>query len=553
MIDTQKHKVYVAPGGDRIDVATGENLLEVLSESGVFLRSDCGGKGVCGKCLVTILESSPADDLPFNVTKEIPENEKSFVPGNQLACRLTVHHDLSIQIPETSLISPEVIQKPPLSIQLPADLHAPRKILGAANDYGLAVDLGTTTIAIYLCNISSNTVIASVSVKNPQSFFGDDVISRINAVRQNRLTLKRLQKLAAKAIEFGVASLLKKSQVKAGRIKKMVVVGNPTMIHLFVGEDPDSIGVFPYRPVFTDAKTFKARDLSLWLNPSMEVSTLPLISGFLGSDIVGAGLANETRLSDTGTMLIDIGTNGEVMLRGKNGFIATSCATGPAFEGATLRHGMHAVSGAVDAVKIDGKTGGVSYSLIQNDLKKPKRAAGICGSGVVSAIAELLRAGILLESGQFNPEIRSPNLRKGDDGILEFLLVPSSDAVMGEPITLTQRDVRSVQLGKGAISAGVELLCRDVGLNHPKKLLVAGGFGNFLNKEDAITIGMFPKLSDENFHVVGNAAGLGAVISLFDPGSRKKVEELIASTHIKDLAADPLFQKTFLSSLSFSQ
>ncbi|MBW1711150.1 MAG: DUF4445 domain-containing protein, partial [Deltaproteobacteria bacterium] len=362
-----------------------------------------------------------------------------------------------------------------------------------------------------------------------------------------------LQKMVVRAIEWGAVSLLKSNQIDDESIRKMVVVGNSTMMHLFLAEDPSSLGVSPYHPKFVEERISKADILRFRFYDAVNVLTLPLISGFLGSDIVGAALATGIKNTDNGTMLIDVGTNGEVMLRGNRELLGTSCATGPAFEGATLRHGMPAVSGAIDAVKIDPEKGHVSCSLIQNNPERPKKAAGICGSGVVSAVAELLRAGILSESGRFNSDLRHPNICAGEDGVLEFVLASSGDTETNRPITLTQKDIRAVQLAKGALITGIELLCREMALDRPKKLLVAGGFGSYLNKEDAMTIGMFPRLPEDDIQVVGNAAGEGAVLALLYSDFRRKAKELAETTRVVDLAADPAFQETFFGSLIYPE
>ncbi|MBW2063063.1 MAG: DUF4445 domain-containing protein [Deltaproteobacteria bacterium] len=550
-MNVQRYTIHITPQGESLEAAAGQSLLEALAENGIFLRSDCGGKGACGKCVVKILDSDFLEAQPPSTAEQKLVGVSSLKAGHRLACRVEVCGDLSIEIPKQALLSPEVVQKPPLSKMLQPDYSASRRTPGRSGEYGLAVDLGTTTIAIYLCDLAANSVTATVSVKNPQSFFGEDVISRINAVVQDGALLHRLQRMAVRAIEWGAASLLKSRRIPEEYIKKMVVVGNSTMIHLFLAEDPTSLGVFPYRPRFVQERTLKADAVNFRFHDSISVLTLPLISGFLGADILGAALATDIRQAEPGAMLIDVGTNGEVMLRAAQGLLGTSCATGPAFEGATIRHGMPAVSGAIDAVRIDPGSGGVTCHLIQNNPAALKKAAGICGSGVVSAVAELLRAGILVQSGRFNPEIELPNLCRGEDGVQEFILVKGEESEMKRPITLTQKDVRAVQLAKGALITGIELLCREMRLDRPKQLLVAGGFGNFLNKEDAMTIGMFPRLADDDLQAVGNAAGEGAVLTLFDPGFLKKAKEVVQDTQVKDLAADPAFQEKFVKSLDY--
>jgi uncharacterized 2Fe-2S/4Fe-4S cluster protein (DUF4445 family) len=325
------------------------------------------------------------------------------------------------------------------------------------------------------------------------------------------------------------------------------------MIHLFTGENPSSIGIFPYAPLFVEEKTFKAGSIGFEFNSSADIFMLPLISGFLGSDIIAAALATEMDSAAPGTMLADIGTNGEVMLIGKNGIFATSCATGPAFEGATIRHGMHAVSGAIDAVKIDKVSGGVTCSVIQKYPDTIGLPSGICGSGVVSAVAELYRVGLVSGDGRINVNSGSPLIRYDETGVLEFELVSSEKSETRKAITVTQKDIRAVQLAKGALLAGMKILCAEAGLTVPKKLLVAGAFGEFINKKDALTIGMLPGLPEENITVIGNGAGAGAVLALFNPALRGKARELARTVKVLDLASMPEFQNVFLNSLQFPE
>jgi uncharacterized 2Fe-2S/4Fe-4S cluster protein (DUF4445 family) len=412
------------------------------------------------------------------------------------------------------------------------------------------VDLGTTTIALYLCDLNLGKVAASISLRNPQVMLGDDVMSRITAVSQRPGTLRRLQKMAVKAMEWGVGSLCRSSDVDPLTIATMVIVGNSTMIHMFLGKDPTSIGVFPYDPLFKAEQCVTAGSLGLTFNPDAEVRTLPLISGFLGADIVGATLAADLGNQAEGTLLADVGTNGEIIFLGKDGFSATSCATGPAFEGASIRHGMHAISGAIDAVKVDAQTGKAVCSVIQKNPKQPKKVSGLCGSGVVSAVAELYRAGLILEDGRFNTEA-APELFQYEDELPEYILAPGEETLSGKAVTLAQKDIRAIQLAKGALYAGIQMLCNEKGYDLPSRLLIAGAFGSYIEKEDALAIGMFPALPADRIEIVGNAAGAGAVLTLFDDDYREKAQKLAQETEVLELALHPDFQDIFIKSLAF--
>ena len=548
--NTEKYTISILPDGKTVRAGKEERFLEALTGNGILLRSDCGGKGLCGKCLVRISEpslnnvSSP-EDAEVRIL-----GEKDIKAGYRLACRVKVLSDLSVEIPDSSLLSPEVVEKSPMILPKPIPFRA-LPAAGSAKRYGLAIDLGTTTIAVYLCDLVFGKVAGSISVRNPQTMFGDDVISRIGIVVENSGNLIRLQKIAVQAIEWGVTALCRSNHIDSGHIRSAVVVGNSTMIHLFAGVNPSSIGVFPYSPLFVEDKTFQAGSIGFELNPSAEIFTLPLISGFFGSDIVAAALATEMDRAANGTLLVDIGTNGEVMLKSENVLLTTSCATGPAFEGATIRHGMPAVSGAIDAIKIDRKTGAATCSVICKNQDAVCRPAGICGSGIVSAVAELYRAGLVLSNGRLDSNSGSQLIRENETEMLEFELVSAEKSETRKAITLTQKDIRSVQLAKGALFAGIKMLCSSAGLTSPKRLLVAGAFGANINKKDALTIGMFPDLQEENITGVGNAAGAGAIIALLNPELRDKARELAQSVTVVDLASLPEFQKIFVDSLSF--
>ncbi len=549
-MDSKKRIIHIVSEDHKIAAAADQTILEALIGAGLILRSDCGGAGRCGKCRVKITGASAKRAVAPDATEKKHLQASELAAGYRLACRLRVAENVSLEIPPASRLSAEVVAKglPTLFSKLAGMKKASP---GGSDAWGLAVDLGTTTIAVYLCNPAGGKVVASTSARNPQSLFGDDVMSRIGNVSSTPRLLERLQTMAVRTIEWAAISLCRAARIDPAGIANMVVVGNPTMIHLFAGENPASIGIYPYRPAFVEAKTMHAASLGVRFNPEMQIRTLPLITGFIGADIVSAALASELSSATAGTVLVDVGTNGEIMLLGKEGLIATSCATGPAFEGAVIRHGMQAVSGAIDAVKIDATSGKTICSVIQRDPDNPRKVAGICGTGVISAVAALLRAGLILKDGAFDRRAESPGLQSNGNGGLEFILAPAEDTLDGEPVTLTQKDVRAVQLAKGALRAGMDLLCREAGMQQPTKLLVAGAFGSFIDKADAVTIGMFPRIDPDTIEVVGNAAGAGAVMALFDETFSARAAQLTRATRVLDLSLHPDFQDTFIDALAF--
>jgi len=534
-----------------IEVEKGAILMEVLIAAGIMLRTDCGGRGRCGRCLVRIKDSRPgAVNVPDKRERYLL-GEARLAAGWRLSCHTNVYDHISIEIPESSLLTPEVVQKgmPVLLSRLDIPAAGPRR--STAQDYGIAVDLGTTTIAVYLCNLESRNVVGSTSARNPQAIFGDDVISRISAAKTAEGGLARLQKMAVSVIDWAVSVLCRRAEIELIQIGSAVVVGNSTMIHLLLGEDPSSIGVFPYLPCFTEEQTRTGAHLGLTFNPDVVLRTLPLISGYLGADLIGAALAAEIPFLPTGTLLVDVGTNGEIILKTEDGFAATSCATGPALEGATIQHGMQATSGAIESVRVFPQAEQLEYTLIQHDPKNPQPPAGICGSGVISTVAELLRAGVIESSGSYSETSKSPFLHQGKNGTLVFEIVSGQESRAGVPIVMVQSDVRAVQLAKGALRTGIDLLCRESNIQRPQKVLLAGAFGSYLHKADIIRTGMLPEMPQEDIEIIGNAAGVGAILALCDEVYFNSAKEIAQKTRVIDLTSCPDFQSMFVSNLSF--
>ncbi len=548
-MEKDKIKVKLQPENRQIQAQMDQPLLEAMIDAGILLRADCGGKGKCAKCRIQISDGNGSSVSKLTDAEQRVLKDKEIHDGYRLACQVSASESISVSIPEQTLLKPEVAQKGPTLLPVLKPVTAK----DATDLFGIAIDLGTTTIAVYLCDINRRKVLASVSMRNPQIIYGDDVMSRITAVYQHDDLLAKLHKSAVQAIEWGIFSLCRSSQIQSGQLGRMVVVGNSTMMHLFANEDPTSIGVYPYEPKFKDERTLTAASLGFGFNPNAAVTTLPLISGFLGSDIIAATLAADHRHWDNGTMLIDVGTNGEVILLQDNQYTATSCATGPAFEGASIQHGMHAISGAIDAIKIDPQTGRPTCSLIQKDPARTKKPSGICGSGVVSAIAELYRCGIILKDGRLTSD-NFPNVFvQHEDAPPAYVLVPAEQAQANRMVTLTQADVRAIQLAKGALYTGINLLCMEMGIKKPSRILIAGAFGSYIDIQDALTIGLFPEMDPNDVKVVGNAAGAGAILALFDDAYRQKALDLSQTAKVVDLGGHPKFQDVFMHSLAFPE
>ncbi|WP_457554192.1 ASKHA domain-containing protein [Desulfobacula sp.] len=515
-----KFHITLLPHGRQINAKPERSLMESLMDQSIFLRSDCGGKGVCKKCRVKIV---PAKGDP-----ELKE-----------ACSFIVSEDISIEIPEISMLSSHIISKAPAT--LPLVFKNRFKDVDREDDYGIAVDLGTTTIAVYLCNTATGKVLSSLAVKNPQALYGDDVMSRIGAIGQEEEDLYHLQKLVVRAIEWGIKELLTSFDFKEEIISKMVAVGNPTMIHILAGIDPKSIGISPYNPAFYEARTISSNDLGFKIK-NFSIQLLPQVSGFIGGDILSASLAVDLENQPEGTLLVDLGTNGELMLKGKDRYFATSCATGPAFEGASLSCGMQAIPGAINEVKIKNQEDLPKYSFINPSNSKRLKPSGICGTGVISAVAQLCKKGIIKFNGAFE---------KQDSGKMQYILVPQSDSSDGSAIIISQKDIRSVQLGKAALITGIEFLLKEAGFEKPEKIIIAGAFGTFLDKGDMMTLGMIPVMDMDKVEVPGNSAGAGAIMVLCDTSFLEEAIQMASQIRVVDLACNKNFQDVFVQKLSF--
>ncbi|MCK5837447.1 MAG: DUF4445 domain-containing protein, partial [Desulfobacula sp.] len=383
-MSNKKYYIHLLPHGRQIEAKPGRSLIESLMDESIFLRSDCGGKGVCKKCKVKVI----AENGEFEFKK---------------ACKLIISEDISIEIPETSMLSSHIISKAAAS--LPAAFKDRFKNVDGKYGYGIAVDLGTTTIAVYLCNTTKGRVLSSLAVKNPQALYGDDVMSRISAIGQEDKNLGYLQKLVVRAIEWGIKELLASLDLSEEVVSQMVTVGNPTMIHIFAGVNPESIGVSPYQPAFYEAKKIQSNDLGFKIK-NFSIQLLPQVSGFIGGDILSATLAVDLENQPEGTLLVDLGTNGELMLKGKDQFFATSCATGPAFEGATLSCGMQAIPGAINKVEIKSVEDLSEYTIINPSNSSGLKPSGICGTGVISAVAQFCQHKIIDPGGAFQNKMK---------------------------------------------------------------------------------------------------------------------------------------------------
>ncbi|MDD5510990.1 MAG: ASKHA domain-containing protein [Dehalococcoidales bacterium] len=445
------------------------------------------------------------------------------------------------------------------SWRITVSLWMGREVIGVepgvvGNSYGLAVDIGTTTVAAYLCRVSTGDVIATESMVNPQVSYGEDVIARINYA----MTCKDGLEVMNRAIIRGINELAGKAAARAGikrsAIVDMAVVGNTCMHHIFLSIDPGYLGQSPFPPALHRSLDIKARELGLRISPGAYVHFLPVEAGFVGADNVGVLIAEEPYRQDSMVLIIDVGTNGELIMGNRDRLVSASCATGPAFEGAEIRYGMRAAPGAIEKVKIDPETREVRFKVIgkegwSTDLDEVG-ASGICGSGIIDAVAQLFLAGVIDRTGRFNTDVGTLRLRKAEGGP-EFVIAWAGETSIGQDIVVCQQDVRNIQLAKGAMYAGARLMMRRLGIDKLDKIILAGAFGSCIDKESAAIIGMFPDCAQEEVYAVGNAAGDGARIALLNVDQRVEADRRAREVEYLELTLAPDFDKVFTRAMWF--
>ena len=625
-----KRLVVFEPSGKRGYIEDGRTLLEAAQELGEDIESICGGKGVCGKCLVKFDKESCArygiesggQPLSPPTEKEIELlSRHGFGDEYRLACSTIVLGDVVVFVPEMSRREKHVIRKstvervipvkpairkyylelsPPTLNALAADYQRLAAELGHSfglriegidyaalsnlasvlregdwkvtvtvwmsreiakvepgyidGSYGLAVDIGTTTVAGYLCDLQTGEVLATEAILNPQVAYGEDVISRINHAVTEPDGLATLNRVIVDGIGEIIASITRKAQLVPGDISEMTVAGNSAMHHIFLNLNPEYLSKSPFVPTIAKSLDIKSRDLGIGLDKSANVHILPVEAGFVGADNVGVLIAEEPYNQDEMVLIIDIGTNGELVMGNREKLLCASCAMGPAFEGANIKFGMRAAPGAIECVTIDRQSLEVKFKVIGSDewstASSSVKAKGICGSGIVDAIAEMVKAGIIEESGRFNRKLASPRFSITDEGPA-FVIAWASETSLGRDITVSIDDVRAVQLAKGAMYAGVRILMEKLGVTELDKVILAGAFGSYISKENALAIGLFPDCALERVYSVGNAAGEGARLALISLDKRREAEEIARKVEYVELTVEPEFQKYFVDALHF--
>jgi uncharacterized 2Fe-2S/4Fe-4S cluster protein (DUF4445 family) len=462
---------------------------------------------------------------------------------------------------------------------------------GKAEDYyGVAIDVGTTTVAAYFCNLATMEVFATTSMMNPQCKYGEDVMARITYHMMNPGGLETMSKdlfdglnslitqgcesthppkkkkkksdgeepeggeeAAEETVEEGDKKYLR---LNPEDLLDMTLVGNTAMHHIMLQLDPEFVGLAPFPPVIHRSLDIKARDLGIGINRSGYINVLPNEAGFVGADNVGVLVAEEPYKGEEMQLLIDIGTNGELVLGNKDKMISCSCATGPALEGAQLSFGMRAAPGAIERITIDPETHEVNYKVIGRDawsqFSKPEemKTKGICGSGILDVLAELYSSGVIMKSGRFSKNQKSNRYRKNTDSKQpEFVIAWANETSIGKDVVITQKDVRQIQLGKGALYTGCKLMMRRMGLEKVDVIKIAGAFGTHVDKTKALIMGLFPDCDLEQVLAVGNAAGDGARASLLNREKRDEANWVARNVEYIELTVEEDFQQQFMEAM----
>ncbi len=589
-------KIRFLPSNIEIEVSPDTTIMQAAVEAGVEVEGPCGGKGTCGKCRVKIVNDgreewvlacrTPVEgcsmiEIPHaevslsrkrNLTEtEIVMNIESIIKKRFLTIEppslenqatdesriLKALGDSSSYIDLVVLRSlPKVLRQN--KHQVTVVLSENRVLTVETGDttqriYGMAIDIGTTTLVGSLLNLVTGETLATASATNTQNVFGADVISRIEHVMKNSRGLEQLNHRVVSVINQIIQKVTTAAGVSEQDIYEAVVVGNTTMSHLFLGLDPTYLATSPFIPVSARLVQTEARELGLRVLPTASVYMLPNIAGYVGADTVSVILATGIDKEDGVRIAVDIGTNGEIVLAHNGKLYTCSTAAGPAFEGAQIQFGMRAAAGAIEKVRI--------ADVVDLQIIGDVPAKGICGSGLLDAVAELLRVGVIDPTGRiinpdqadFLPAWLLPRLGCDDRG--SHFILGMGDQVQEEPVLLTQKDVRELQLAKGAVRAGIEILLAEANLSlvDIDQILLAGAFGSYINKDSALAIGLLPPISPEKIVSVGNAAGTGAKLALLSNEVRRKA--VVVSQQVKhvELSTRLDFQERFMDALGFSE
>jgi uncharacterized 2Fe-2S/4Fe-4S cluster protein (DUF4445 family) len=560
---TQLHEIVFQPNGKRGEIEQGKTLLHAARELGVDINAICGGVASCGKCIVKIQQFNE------NLNPVTEEEEKYLDPemimqGYRLACCAIIHGRVSLLVPKESRTGSQRLQTEGLNTPVKLDplvtiqkndenpdyiLYDGIKIGELPENtgvYGFAVDIGSTKLAGYLVDLTTGRVREVESMMNPQIAFGEDIISRLTYAMKDKESQKIIQESVLGGIRGMLGNVCARENISTEEVYDIVFVGNSVMQHFLLNIDPNPLARSPFMPRNLAHRDLSSRSLGLG-NVNGRVYVPPLVAGFIGADCVAAVLATGVHKTDSPSFMIDIGTNTEIVLGSKEGMVAASCASGPAFEGAHIKDGMRAATGAIESVWIDPDSLDPDYKTIEDTPP-----VGICGSGIIDILAEMLKVGIMDTSGKIRTELAHPRIGKKGN-VSQYVVAWSHESASNKDIVITQRDVRELQKGKAAMFSGASILMGKMNLS-PKevsKVFMAGAFGTYIERESAIRIGMIPEFHLGSIEQVGNAAGMGARMALISKTSRREIQELRDMIQYVELATDPEYQKAYLGAMMF--
>lgn len=604
-------KITFLPQNITWEAEAGETILQAAVKAGVNIDGNCAGMGTCGKCKVKIIEGDR--EIVNDHHHKLSENE--IEAGWRLACCHPVSEGMIIEMPESETTAsrkkklihlPEGFEKVPqvekICVEVQAsDINDQRsdaermiealgfenlsctfsvtkkipEVLKAGNlvtatlrgdemidleagdttseNYGVAVDIGTTTAVVMLWNVQTGEMMDVSASTNPQGAYGADVISRITFVMEKEGNLDVIHDVIIDCINKAVEGFAAEHHFNPANIYQYVVVGNTTMSHIFLGVNPAQLAVSPFTPVFTEGLSARCEELALTGHKDAQVHVAGNIAGHVGSDITAGIITNDLMDCDKGHLFIDIGTNGEIVLTGNGRAVACSTAAGSAFEGSSIKQGMRAARGAIE--RVDILKDRVEIAVIGD-----AEPIGICGSGIIDAVGELIRTGIVDKSGRLLGREKlakkgiSENILKHikeDDKSNDFVLYFSKDGK--SDVVITQKDVREVQLAKAAISAGITIMMKEIGITKDtlEKISIAGAFGNYIRNTSAINIGLLPKIAEEKIYSLGNSAGIGASMILLSERSKEEAEVAARRIEHIELAARSDFQDQYMMAMMF--
>ena len=634
MSDNSRIIIDFEPISRRLFYKKKENFYQLLVNSSIRVRSQCGGFGTCGKCKLLVQQGLKYLNPPTDSEKKVL-SEEEITENIRLACQCYIDEDqidhlkrlpqpqIRVFLPQESLLedfkiltsglnkgvnlNPNVkkvfieVEKPNLKTLIPdlerivtalssttkinkdhiepsiefeslkkipltlrednhhitLTLYEENKIIDCeagntvANNYGIAFDIGTTTLVGYLINLNDGKIYSTASALNPQTAYGEDVVSRITYIKNNKEGLLKLNASVIDALNVIIDEVCAEAKISPSQIYEATFVGNSVMHHIFLNIDPTYIGLSPYVPAIKKDLNIRSKDINLKINRGGYAYILPLIAGYVGADTTGVILSSKIDKESELTLAIDVGTNGEIIVGNKDILATGSCAAGSALEGAHIKNGMRAAAGAIDTLKIDPADLSVRYTTINN--KKP---LGICGSGIIDAVAEMLKSKIITRSGSFNKNFIDHESFTKKNKDVEFILIKKEQTSINTDITISQNDIRELQMAKAAFYSGTRIILNFLNQADElelkiKQIFLAGAFGNYINKSNAKFIGMIPDISDEFIYQIGNAAGIGAQNCLLNVNLRDKARKLIKNIKYVEIAVAQEFQTEYAKAMYF--